>query len=300
MPVFSPFIRYFDEVARQGSIRKAAERLHVAPSAVSRQILKLEDELGTPLFERLPRGLRLTAAGEILIECARRWQRDFGEVRAQFDELKGLQRGHVELAVVEGAIAAFVPDVLAHFNEAHPRVSVSVEVAGSEAVMRQVIAADAEIGILFNLPLRPELRIVRAARFRLGAIVSPGHPLTALRQPRLRDCAPYPAIVSDETVSLRAVLDAALAKTRVTLTVVAESNILAVMRALVRRGVGIAFMTALDVLLESRSGELTYVPLGDAAIAASVLSVCVAADRPLSPPAALLAEHFSGALAGLE
>jgi DNA-binding transcriptional LysR family regulator len=67
MPVFSPFIRYFDEVARQGSIRKAADRLNVAPSAVNRQILKLEDELGAPLFERLPRGLRLTAAGEILI-----------------------------------------------------------------------------------------------------------------------------------------------------------------------------------------------------------------------------------------
>src|SRR5262245_32945798 len=55
LPVFSPFIRYFDEVARQGSIRRAADRLNVAPSAVNRQILKLEDELGAPLFERLPR-----------------------------------------------------------------------------------------------------------------------------------------------------------------------------------------------------------------------------------------------------
>src|SRR5207244_3952142 len=83
---------------------------------------------------------------------------------AQFDELKGLQRGHVELAVVEGCLAEFVPDVLARFNRAHPHVSVSVEVAGSDSVMRQVLAANAEIGLLFYLPLRPTLRVVQAAR----------------------------------------------------------------------------------------------------------------------------------------
>jgi DNA-binding transcriptional LysR family regulator len=296
VPVFSPFIRYFDEVARQGSIRKAADRLNIAPSAVNRQILKLEGELGALLFERLPRGLRLTSAGEILLETIRRWQQDFTRARSQLEELRGLQRGHVTLAVVEGAIAEFVPNVLARFNEAYPKVSVTVNVFGSESVMQLLQAGTAEIGILFNPPLKPAVRVIEAARFRLGAVVPPGHELTKKRHVRLRDCAAFPAILSDESVSLRGVLDAALAETKVKLAAVAESNSIAVMKALARRSVGVAFQTPIDVLLETSAGDLVYLPLQDASIAPSRLSVCVAADRHLSPAAALLAGHFSDAL----
>ena len=64
-------LRYIDEIARCGSIRLAAERLHVAASAVNRRLLDIEDELGTPVFERLPRGMRLTAAGELFIQYVR-------------------------------------------------------------------------------------------------------------------------------------------------------------------------------------------------------------------------------------
>jgi DNA-binding transcriptional LysR family regulator len=299
MPVFSPFIRYFDEVARQGSIRRAADRLNVAPSAVNRQILKLESELGAPLFERLPRGLRLTAAGEILVESVRRWQQDFTRARAQLEELRGLRRGHVTLAVAEGVIAEFLPDVLAGFNRAYPLVSFAANVHGSEGVLRRLRAGEVEIGILFNPPLSPGVRIVQAKRFRLGAVVPPGHPLTKKNAVRLRDCADYPAILSAEAVSLRAVLDAALAKTRVRLKPAAESNSIAVMKALARRGVGIAYLTTIDIALEAGSGELVYIALEDKAIPASTLSVCVAAERHLSPAAALLVEHFGERLARL-
>lgn len=70
-------LKYFTEVARSGSIRKASEELHVATSAVSRQIKKLEDELGTPLFERFSDGLRLTSAGEIVLRHAKETLQDF-------------------------------------------------------------------------------------------------------------------------------------------------------------------------------------------------------------------------------
>lgn len=70
------FLRYVDEVARAGSVRQAAERLHVAPSAVIRRIQDLEHELGTPIFERLPRGMRLTAAGELFVAYIRQRHAD--------------------------------------------------------------------------------------------------------------------------------------------------------------------------------------------------------------------------------
>src|SRR5258708_18045489 len=161
MPVFSPFIRYFDEAARQGSIRRAADRLNVAPSAVNRQILKLEDELGTKLFERLPRGLRLTSAGEILVTSVRRWLHEFDRARAQLEELQGLRRGHVNVAVVEGAIAEFVPGVLAEFNRAFPRISFAVDVAGSHAITRLIMSGDADNGVLFAHAAAPAPRVQR-------------------------------------------------------------------------------------------------------------------------------------------
>ena len=101
MSAFSPLVRYFEEVAEQKSIRRAAERLHIAPSAVTRQIAKFEDMLGMPLFERLPRGVRLTSAGEIMLANVRRMRRDFGGALGQIDAHKGMRRGKVRMGILQ-------------------------------------------------------------------------------------------------------------------------------------------------------------------------------------------------------
>lgn len=82
MFAFSRFLLYFTEVARQGSFRKASEALHVSASSIDRQILRVEQELAMPLFERHPTGLRLTAAGELLLHAANNWKKDFTRVCA--------------------------------------------------------------------------------------------------------------------------------------------------------------------------------------------------------------------------
>ena len=93
MPTFSRFLRYFMAVGKLGSIRKASETLNVSASAIDRQILRVEAELGIPLFERLPGGLRLTAAGELMMAAGGRWQKNLFELRAQMEDLRGLKRG---------------------------------------------------------------------------------------------------------------------------------------------------------------------------------------------------------------
>ncbi|EQD34685.1 transcriptional regulator, LysR family, partial [mine drainage metagenome] len=112
---------YFDEVGRRGSIRKAAERLHIAPSAVDRQILQLEARIGAPLFERLPKGLRMTAAGELLLETIRRWKREYEVLQAQIRDLQGLCSGEVSIALVEGA-TEFMTDTLRQFRTRYPGI----------------------------------------------------------------------------------------------------------------------------------------------------------------------------------
>jgi DNA-binding transcriptional LysR family regulator len=95
-------LRYFNEVAKLGSIRKAADCLHVAPSAVSRQIAQLELELAAVLFERSKVGVQLTAAGEVLARHSHRIFRDLDRARSGIDDLRGLQRGEVSVWVIEG------------------------------------------------------------------------------------------------------------------------------------------------------------------------------------------------------
>ena len=110
MSPFSRFAIYFAEVARSGSLRRAAEKLHISASAINRQILQAEEAFGTPLFERLPEGLRMTTAGELLYDNLLRWQKEFHLTRQKFDELQGLKRGSVSLGMVqalaEGSFAA--------------------------------------------------------------------------------------------------------------------------------------------------------------------------------------------------
>ena len=93
-------LRYLDEVARQGSIRKAARVLNVSPSAVSRFVLEAEADLGTPIFDRLPRGLRLTTAGEMLLGHVRDTLHAHERLRTQVRGLKGMARGEVTVATM--------------------------------------------------------------------------------------------------------------------------------------------------------------------------------------------------------
>lgn len=110
MSPFSRFAHYFMEVARSGSLRRAAEKLHISASAINRQILQAEASFGTPLFERLPEGLRMTTAGELLYDNLLRWQKEFRVTQQKFDELQGLKRGTVNVGMVqalaEGSFAA--------------------------------------------------------------------------------------------------------------------------------------------------------------------------------------------------
>lgn len=122
------FLRYVDEIARCGSIRAAADRLHVAPSAVNRRLQDMELELDAPLFERLPRGMRLTAAGEMFIAYVRARQVELEQVRSRIEDLKGLRRGTVKLITSQGLAPSFVPQAIASFRQRHPLVEFQVQV----------------------------------------------------------------------------------------------------------------------------------------------------------------------------
>src|ERR1700692_2091273 len=120
---FSRFSRYFLEVSRQGSLRKAAEVLHVSASAIDGQILHEETSLEAKLFERLPTGLKLTSAGELLLDDLRRWRKDHARTLERIDEIKGLKRGHGGIAVIDALSEGIVALTIAALGEEYPHLT---------------------------------------------------------------------------------------------------------------------------------------------------------------------------------
>lgn len=291
--IFGRSAIYFDEVARCGSIRRAAAHLHIAPSAVDRQILQLEQHVGVPLFERRQNGLRLTTAGEMLIDAVRRWQRDMKRVKSHIDDLQGLRRGEVSIALVEGA-AELLSQCLAGFHSSYPGIAFRMQAAGAQAVADGVLNDDYELGITFNPTKNNALRIERKLVYHLGAVVRADHPLAAHRQVSLATCCNYPLIIPDETISLRRVLDQLWARSLgESPHYCATASSVGLIKSMVMNGMGVGMLTALDVLQEIRSGRLIFVSLDEERTPPSVLCIVSASGRTLSAPASLLLQHLS-------
>jgi DNA-binding transcriptional LysR family regulator len=293
MVAFSRFARYFDELAQRGSLRKAAEHLNVAPSAIDRLLLNAEEELGTRLFERRATGLRLTAAGELLIHGLRTWRRDYQRVLSQIDDLKGLRRGNVSIAVVEGAIQDLVPDVLASFYKKYPTITCEIRVMPGEAIEQMVARGDADVGLMFNPSNNSGLKIEYSVAYRMGALLPPNHPLTSMGTLRLSDLAGFPVIIPDESTSLRRVVDQALKKSGVTLRPVAVVSQTSLIRTLVLRGVGIGLLSKIGALLEIKEGTIVFRELTDSSIRGSTMCVVTASGRHLPIPASLVVQEFA-------
>ena len=282
---------YFAAVATHGSIRKAAETMNVAPSAIGRKIAELEATLGVPLFQRLPRGVRLTSAGELLIGHIRRIGRDFELVQSQIEDLRGLRRGHVRLAVIE-AVGTLVAHRIAAFQKTHPRVTFEFSVMGTREVVSAVVREEAEIGFAFNPPPERHLRVIKETKQTLHAVMKRGHPLATRNTLRLADCLQFPILVGDESLGGRHLLDAAAESASVELRPLAVGNSISVMRMVASLSDAICFQIEIGTVSDP---SLVAIPLGDAQLCGRLV-LNVRRDRQLPVVAAIFLEDLANCL----
>ncbi|MFG1201816.1 LysR family transcriptional regulator [Xanthobacter aminoxidans] len=288
---------YFDAVRRAGSIREAARRLNVASSAVNRQILALEAELQTPLFKRLPNGLRLTSAGEILSNHVTGVLRDAERLQSELDALKGLDAGHVELVTLEGLCHHIVPNAIAAMSMRHPRVSVGVSIMGSAEIPRAIAYGDADLGLAFEVPTQAELHRKEAASFRLGAVVLPTSPLATAPHLTLTDLRAEKLIVPKDNFANRVQLNPAMLHAEISRASRYEAGSIDLMKQLVLRGLGVALMTQVGLEAELASGNLIHVPLRHGkGYLPSALGLYARNGTALSLAAEAFAQHLSKAI----
>jgi DNA-binding transcriptional LysR family regulator len=221
VPISQAF-RCFDAVARRGSVRKAAEVLHLTPAAVHQQVLNFESQIGTPLFDRLPRGMQLTAAGEIVLASVRRMQRDFEQSLGQVEALRSLRRGRVRLGVPHASAEVLMPRVLQDMRADYPGIGFDVRTGNGETLLRWVAGGEVDLAFCLERSAPAGVEQVRAWPQQLGAVVAPGHELTQRSgKLRLRDCLAWPLALCAPEMELRLMAERIAARERRTLAPVA-------------------------------------------------------------------------------
>ena len=255
-------LRYVDEVARSGSIRAAGSKLNVAPSAISRQIKAIEDEIGTPLFYRGTREMTPTAAGELLLNHIRETFRDMTRTRSMIEDLKGLRRGVVSLGIMSGLAANLVPRCIARFQEINPRVTLRARLLTTgDDILEAVVDGTVDLGVGFDFPARAGVRTHGVALARLGAVMNAQHPLASRSSLRLSDCFAYPLILADDSTVIRPYLDHQMQRLGQVPLASVETNSIEVMRTVAAMSEGITFLTRFDIEKEVEAGNVVYIPV---------------------------------------
>lgn len=217
-------LKYIDMVAKTGSIRKAAESLAITSTALNRRILAMEEELGEPIFERLPRGVRLSAAGEILIHHIRGQLTDMARVQSQIADLSGERRGHISIACSQALLPYFLPEQIARYRSEHPAVTFSVLLRDREQAEQAIVDLSADIALVFE-PIRlNEFENLLTVLQPVHAVMASDHPLADKQQLRLRDCLRFPLALPSGSIGVRHLLEAAVHRTSLTMTPTIESD----------------------------------------------------------------------------
>jgi DNA-binding transcriptional LysR family regulator len=234
-------LRYVDEVARTGSIRKAAERLNLTASALNRRVQDIEDDLGTQIFERLPRGVRLNAAGELLIRHIRSQLADMNRVRSQIEDLSGFRRGTVAIACSQALAYELLPITIADYRREFPLVEFDVQVRDHTDALRALGAFEVDLALVFRPSVMADFQVLASAEQRVVAIMAADHPLAAAASVRLRDCATFSLALPDRSYGGRQLLDEATARSSFRFEAVVESNSFEFLRNYVRFEQAITF-----------------------------------------------------------
>jgi len=255
-------IVYFFEAVRCGTIRAAADWLNVAPSAVSRQIGLLEQELDAPLIERHARGVKTTEAGALLVAYFREQLAHKDDLISQMQALRGLRTGQVNIVLGEGFVSDLLAGPMQHFCKQYAGIKVNLDVAGTNEVIRKISEDEGDIGLVYNPPADPKI-VSRAIRTQpLMAVVGPDfHRTSKHKSLSIKELASYPIAAAYPNYGTRQMLQAVEFAEKVRLEPAVTSNSFAILKQYVSYGLGITCLPAFAVTTEVDAGELKVIPI---------------------------------------
>lgn len=288
---------FLDAVAATGSIRKAAARLNTASTSLNRKILEIEEELGMPLFERLPRGVRPTSAGEVILTSIRRSLAEVQAANAQIQQLRGLVRGHVSIAVAHSVANDFMQTAISDFQAHHPGVQFRLVVGATSDLVAALMRDETDLLLAHDPRSAEDVEEIASVSQPLFAMMRPGHPLAQRSKLRLSDCQPYPLALGPKSFGGRGLLSTVEARSRLTLNVALEANTMRALKVYAARTDAICFQFEVGTREEVASGELVAIPLIDPELRGGRLVFAARKGRNLPLPALSFIETVRQALA---
>jgi DNA-binding transcriptional LysR family regulator len=283
-------LRYFSETASTRSIRAASERLHVSPSAISRQIAKLEHELRTPVFDRRAQGMALTQAGELLQSTVEGVIREFGRVKSHIAALQNIQAGTVDVCCFQTAIESFVTPVLHRFHVQYPDVTFNVSMSSTDEAMAALNTGAAEIGLILNPPVRDAIERMEVFRDRMVAAFGPAHPLAKRKVVSLGELAEFPIALTEASFGLRQQHERVFRRHAFQPRTFCVSNSLALVKGIASAGTHCTLLPRFAVEQEVAGGTLCTSAVREFADDPLVFCICTFGGRSLSPAARVFVE----------
>ncbi|MEP2639881.1 LysR family transcriptional regulator [Roseobacter sp.] len=221
------YLRTFElieAVVRAGSIRKAAEDTNLTASALNRRIQGFEQEFGWPIFERLPRGMRLNPAGELLMQHIRLQRTDLARVQSQVADLSGERRGHISIACSQALLPYFLPEQIAIYRASHPGVTFSINVRDRAQAERDLASYSSDLALVLEPVHLVEFDVLYALPQRVHAVYPAGSPLGDTLTLRLRDCLNHRLVLPTAAYGVRNLLEHAATAIGRTLTPTIETE----------------------------------------------------------------------------
>ncbi|MBV8620208.1 MAG: LysR family transcriptional regulator [Curvibacter sp.] len=286
-------VRYFMQVIESGSVRGAAEALDMDPSAVSRALSLLESDCGARLFERRGRGIEPTDAGLLLAGYLRREWKQKKQLLAQLDSLQKAERGHIDLVAGEGFIDWLMAGSLRGFMGAHPGVTVDLDVASTDEIVRRVVEERAHIGMVFQPPKDERLRSHHASETPIVALMHDTHPLARMDRPlALEDLVPYPGAALHRSFGVRQHIEAAEVSENVRLRIALTTSSFGAIGNFVLAGLGYALTTWTSLPSRIDRSRLVALPMANPLLSQGKVHVVSRHGRVLPPAAALMLEQI--------
>lgn len=287
---------FFKKIVEVGSIRKAAESLSLSSTALNRRIIALENELGVNVFERLPRGVKLSAAGEIFLHHVREQLSDIEKVKSQIADLRGERKGHINIACSQALLPFFLPDQISQYHTSHPQVTFNVQRRDKNAAEQELINMSADIAIVFEPELMTDFQILSVTRQSTYAIVANNHPLASKQNIKLSDCIDYPLALPTKHYGLRNILDKKASKALYKLEPVIESDSFEFLRYEAALGECVTFQIEMGLPKDLSFMNMVAIKIDDNDLPSGYLYVGQLKGRTLPVAAAKFAQQIINAL----
>lgn len=279
-------------VAETGSVTRAAELLHLAQPAVTRQIRALEHELGVPLFERTRQGMRLTAAGAGLAERARRALTELDRARAELAPPPGRVTGLVSVGLLESMVDLLAEPLVSALVRDHPGIELRVLTAYSGHLQRWLDDGDLDLSLLYNLKSTPSVNVRPLVTEQLWVVAPAAAGLRAGQPVPLARVVERPLVMPAPGHALRVLIDSAVAQRRATLDITVQTNSMSLQKQLVLAGHGWTILPAAGIAGEAASALFSAAPLTEPVIHRSI-AIGTPRVGPSTPAAQLVAAELA-------